>query len=256
MYRDNDMPAIATVPWHRFWTVLAVVGLLGVLVAWFARWSYFAGRRSSNNTTYYSHANWSPEYLIRQLRSSNHDPNPKGDPFVSWPEDYDFDFESARKVETARIQLIILGKDAFPMLIDSMNEEEYSLSWETYLSSQNTTLVSYSVGDVCFMCIEAQVGYNGPKYTSRKGSDGEDHVYRGYFSQYCGGRRYTQDGLRKWWKEHQHKSSLEIKTEALQWAIQRERDIGFPGETDKKIYLDPLLHYIDSLRRYPAAYSR
>ena len=143
------------------------------------------------------------------------------------------------------------------MLIDSVNEKEYSLSWETYFSSQNTTLVSYSVGDVCFMCIEAQVvGYNGSKYASRKGSDGEDHVYRGYLSQYCGGRRFTQDGLRKWWKKHHHKSFLEIRTEALQWAIQRERDIGFPGETDKGKYLDPLLHRFDLLRMYPAMYGQ
>jgi hypothetical protein len=181
------------------------------------------------------------ELLIGELRSVNKDPNPKFEPIRGFPKDYDG--EAQKRIEKARRKLIHLGKDAFPILIEHLKDTSYSRSICTAI------LRSLSVGDVCFQIIEEQVDLAGMRYKSREGSDGEYHVHRGYFSQYCKGAWYTRDGLRKWWKEHQHRSLREMQIEALKWAIERERKIGFPEEKDRERYLNPLLEKLTTLTK-------
>jgi hypothetical protein len=174
------------------------------------------------------------EALISQLRSPNKDPNPGLDPLIrEFPKDYDF--EAQKKVSAAYKKLTAMGKDAFPMLIEHVNDRSYSQS------TFSSLLLSESVGCVCFEIIEGQVDVVGMNYKSRQGTDGEEHVHRGYFSQFSAkGEYYTQDGLRRWWKEHQHQSLKEMQIEALRWAIAREKKIGFPEKDDQKDYLEPL----------------
>ncbi len=168
------------------------------------------------------------EALIAQLRSPNRNPNPNNHHRESFPDDYDDDVQE--KVEIARKKLIVLGKDAFPILIEHVNDEGYSLSFYTAI------LRGFSVGEVCFMIIRNQVDLAGMTYKGRAG-----HGHHGYFSQYCKEWWYTQEGMRKWWMEHRHQSLRDMQIEALRWAVRRERKIGFPGKDDKKRYLDPLL---------------
>lgn len=183
------------------------------------------------------------EALILRLRSPNRDPNPKWESGpVSYPDDYDL--QAQRSVEDARRKLISLGKDAFPFLIEHINDKEYSLSFSTSI------LRGFSVGEVCFMIIERQVDLAGVAYKGRDGSDGKSHVHRRYFSQYCAGRWFTQAGIQKWWETHQQLSLREMQIEALRWAIQREQNIGFSGENDRKHYLGPLQ---ERLRKLEAA---
>jgi hypothetical protein len=181
------------------------------------------------------------ETLIAELRSANKDPNPKFRPIRSFPKGYNV--EAQEKVEKARKKLIALGKDAFPALIEHVQDKGYSRPISTAI------LRGLSVGEVCFMIIEGQVDLAGIRYKSRDGSDGYHYVHRGYFSQYCKKAWYTRDGLRKWWKDNKNRSLKEMQIEALKWAIARERRIGFPGKKDREHYLDPLLEELNRLTK-------
>lgn len=185
------------------------------------------------------------EDLILQLRSANKDPNPNRDmSLLLLPEDYDW--EAQEEVGVAYRKLIALGKDAFPALIDHVNEPAYSLS------RSMSIMRSFSVGEVCFMILEDQVDLGKMNYKGRPGSDGKSHQFKGYFSQFSGGRWYSQDGLRAWWRGHRQMTLREMQVEALQWRIERERAIGFPGEGDRERYLKPLLEQLDALARSSA----
>lgn len=174
------------------------------------------------------------EALIASLRSRNKDPNPKMDWPGHYPEDYDF--HAQQDVDRAIAELERLGKTAFPALIDHVNDKEYSRSMLSSL------LRSMSVGETCFMIIESQIesvpGASG--YKVRFGTDGQTHAHKGYFSKYCDGKWYTQDGLRKWYREHRDSSLREMRIDAVKWTIAREREIGFLDERDRESYLYPL----------------
>ncbi len=184
------------------------------------------------------------EDLILQLRSANKNPNPNGEPFIGLPEDYDW--EAQKEVTDARRKLVALGKDAFPALIDHVDEPAYSLSFSTAI------MRAFSVGEVCFMILKDQVDLGEMNYKFRPGSDGKDHVFKGYFSQFSGGRWYSQDGLRTWWRGHRQMTLREMQVEALQWRIERERAVGFPGDGDRERYLQPLLEKLGALAQSSA----
>ena len=90
------------------------------------------------------------EALICKLRSPNRDPNPDMRPGpIQLSREYDEDAQ--KNVEMAQVELVSLGKDAFPALIEHMIDEGYSLSRETGVFR------SLCVGEVCFLTIEQQV---------------------------------------------------------------------------------------------------
>ncbi len=181
------------------------------------------------------------ESLIAELRSPNKDPNPKSERFITFPKDYDF--KAQARVEKARKELLDLKKAAFPILIEHLKDKEYSRSIPTAI------IRSQSVGEVCFTIVEEQVDLAGTRYKSRKGADGKEYRHQGYFSQYCQGAWYSQDGLRNWWKEHESRSLKDMQIEALEWAIERERKIGFPGAKDRATYLKPLVEQLMELEK-------
>lgn len=180
------------------------------------------------------------ESLVAELRSPDKDPNPNREPLDAFPKDYDD--KAQEKVETARKNLIAMKEAAFPVLIDHVNDKGYSRTISTSI------LRSLSVGEVCFMIIQEQVDVAGMPYKSRRGADGMEHVYRGYFSRYSKGAWCSQEGLKKWWAEHQNQSLKVMQIEALNWAIDRERAIGFPGEKDREYYLTPLIDQLTELK--------
>jgi hypothetical protein len=183
------------------------------------------------------------EALVAQLRSPNKDPNPKRlpDP-VTFPDD--FDFQAQERVEAASEKLVGLSTDAFPILIEHLNDKGYSRS------VQGAVLSGRSVRTECFTIIERQVDVAGRPYKSREGSDHKEHVHRGCFSQFSddGKAWYTAKGLQRWWKEHKHQSLREMQIEALQWAIDHEQQIGFNYEEDKEDYLYPLQRQLKELK--------
>jgi hypothetical protein len=99
------------------------------------------------------------EALIAQLRSTNADPNPKLRWLAGYPDDYDF--QAQKKVASAARKLTDMGKVAFPLLIEHLNDKAHSRStWGAVLSSR-------TVGTVCFEIIEGQVDVGGMTYKSR-----------------------------------------------------------------------------------------
>jgi hypothetical protein len=188
------------------------------------------------------------EALVAQLRSPNKDPNPKlRNGYFKFPED--FDFRAQEGVEAARQKLLQLSTDAFPVLIEHLNDKGYCRSVE------GAVLSGHSVGRECFEIIEEQVVVSGMSYKSRKGSDGEWHVHWRYFTQFSDGGKalYTAEGMRRWWKEHKHQSLREMQIEAVQWGIDREQKIGFRCDKDKEEYLHPLQAKLKDLRCAPGA---
>jgi hypothetical protein len=181
------------------------------------------------------------ESLIAQLKSPNKDPNPKNEPLADYPKDYDS--EAQEKVEKAREKLIALGKDAFPILIDHLNDEPYSRSISTAIWR------SLTMGNVCFGIIEEQVDLIGMTYKARTGSDGKEYTYRGYFSSYCEDHWYSQAGVQKWWKENKHQSIREMQIAALRWRIAKESKIGFPDKESEHHYLRPVLNKLELLEK-------
>ena len=182
------------------------------------------------------------ESLIAQLRSTNKNPFVNGDPWrVKFPDDYDE--KAQEKVEAARQKLIDLGKDAFPILIEHINDEGYSRPCEGSAIPSGE-----SVGYVCLYILEEQVDLAGMRYKSRTGVDGEPHGHVGFFSQfYKDEENKSQNAMRRWWKEHKHLSLREMQIEALRWSIAQERRIGFPDKKDEKSYLQPLLQKLKEL---------
>ena len=183
------------------------------------------------------------ERLVAQLRSKNKPLNPAGGRLVPKPENRKgYDKQAQQHVALAEHKLAALGKDAFPVLIEHLNDKEYSLSFATSL------LRDFSVGEVCFMLIESQVHLTGTGYQTRDGADGKSYTYPRYFSQYCGNVWFTQDGVRNWWSEHEHQSLREMQIDALEWAIAEEQKIGFRDDRDRERFLNPLLGMLDTLK--------
>lgn len=147
----------------------------------------------------------------------------------------EYDVKAQERVKKAYAELVALGKDAFPLLIEHLNDKEYSLSFSTAIWR------SFTVGEACFMIINDQIDIIGMTYKGRIGKDGKDHTYVGYFEQFCSGAWFTKDGIERWWKENQDKSLREMQIQVLQWKIENEKKIGFPKAKDKENYLHPLV---------------
>src|SRR5262245_13057690 len=60
------------------------------------------------------------EPLIARLKSPNKPANPGREPFIGYPAEYDF--EKQKQVLEAERKLVASGKNAFPVLIEHMND--------------------------------------------------------------------------------------------------------------------------------------
>lgn len=146
------------------------------------------------------------EALIRKLRSLNRDPNLDMRPEpIQFAREHDEDAQ--KNVEMAEAQLVSLGKEAFPALIEHMDEQGYSRSIETAVRR------NLSIGEVCFFIIDQQVDPAPTGYKVRDGADGKSHSYRGYLSQYVGHKKGNREGMRQWWQERQQLSLREKNTD-------------------------------------------
>lgn len=171
--------------------------------------------------------------LILQLRSPNRPTNPEHEPIsIEFPADYDL--AAQEKVQEAWDNLVALGKQAFPALIQHMQDREYCLSYETSL------LRDFCVGEVCRQIIEGQVDLATVGYKSRPGVDGTWHQCPHYFEQFYQGKQTPREMMQQWWQDHQHLSLREMQIAALRYRIEQEQQIGFPTYPDKQTFLYPL----------------
>ena len=183
------------------------------------------------------------ESLIAQLKSPNKPANPDQKPgLVRYPADYDF--KAQKKVSEAERMLEDLGKRAFPILIEHLNDSEYSQSFDTAILSD------FTVGEVCYMIIRRQIEPTDRSgYKARHGSEGNSHTMPYYFNSFCKSGQTRKDQVSRWWAGHHDKTILEMQIEALEWTIQEETQIGFPRPRDRELYLDPLVRKLAELKK-------
>jgi beta-lactamase regulating signal transducer with metallopeptidase domain len=151
--------------------------------------------------------------LIGQLASKNAPPPPdETKNFRVRPDDWD---ENAQNVVYfAKGKLLKLGKTAFPILLENLDDKRYCMTRSYSIE------INHSVGEVCGHIIVESVELADGPYKSRTGADGKDYVCPSYFAA-----NYGRD-LKKWWKDHRDKTLLEMQIEALRWRIAEEKRIG------------------------------
>jgi hypothetical protein len=180
------------------------------------------------------------ERLITELRSPNRDPNPKRESgSIRFPPDYDS--QAQKRVEAARQELIDMGKDAFPIFIEHVEDEGYSMSIYTSILSSRT------VGGVCADIIDHQIDPVGMRYKTRTGSDGKWHGFNGPPSIDYASHKSRREAYRAWWLANKDRSLCGIQQAAVRWHIKREQEIGFPDPDDREHYLVPLTKMLDEL---------
>jgi hypothetical protein len=181
------------------------------------------------------------EELIGQLKSPNSPANPKGEPVVGFPRGYDF--KKQGKVTEAERKLIALGKTAFPVLIEHLNDAEYSKSFYTAI------LRDFTVGEVCAMIISRQVEPDRSGYKTRVGSDGTHHMMRNFLDTFYRSKQTRREQFARWLTDRGSRTLEELQIEALRWTIEEETRIGFPEARDRELYLDPLVRKLAELKK-------
>lgn len=152
--------------------------------------------------------------LVEKLASKNSPParNAEFSQRLDRPKDWKDRHEQA--VRDARKQLLDFGKTAFPVLLDNLGDERYSLT-ESY-----SIEVNHTVGQVCGIIIKDNVDRAGIRYKSRIGADGRNHQPPDFISQ-----KYQGD-LKRWWRDNRAKSLREMRVDVLKWVIAEEKRIG------------------------------
>jgi hypothetical protein len=130
------------------------------------------------------------------------------------------------------------GKDAFPGLLAHLEDDRQSVAFVCRLPAD--------VGLACFTIIEGMVyglpgDYRGSLH--REGADGQLHE-RVLFAKPA---MFDPNSAEAWLDAREDKSLTEIQVEALEWLIEQEKQIGFPTEEDRELYLYPLERQRDRL---------
>lgn len=154
--------------------------------------------------------------LIDQLASKNSPPSGKGWPGLDHPDDWNE--KNQETVYEARKKLRDFGKSAFPILIEYLDDDRYSLTAEYSIE------VNHSVGEVCGHIIEGNVRLIGMRYKSRTGADGKSQMCPDYLSANYGG------DLKRWWRDNRRKTLRQMQLDVLRWRIAEEERLGFPPE--------------------------
>jgi hypothetical protein len=170
--------------------------------------------------------------LIDQLVSPNPKPriNKMRAPSIDLPPG--FDRKKQDKVHLARSKLVKLGPLAFPYLIESQNDERYSLTTCDDLSGWFN---NESVGYVCRTIIFGQLQPYG--YWPEVGGDprGKPHrpSYPGHFLK-------SQEAEKAWWEKNKEKTLCQMQLEALSWVIAEEAKRPGDFTDEEKQYLQKL----------------
>jgi hypothetical protein len=181
------------------------------------------------------------EDLIEKLASKNEAPKQVRDRIrVEYPKDYDQKAQDV--VKAARKELVAIGKDSMPVLVEHLNDKRYSMTFATSVER------NFTVGEVCAMILEEQVG-DRMTYKMRMGADGQFHPFDGYFSRYYTAGRDTQAAFKAWWEENREKSLKEMQIDVLKWTIERERKVGFPTKAQEEAEFTPLIKQLNELTK-------
>lgn len=168
------------------------------------------------------------EALIDKLAISD---QPAGDHIIFTPS-IDTPKDDKRVIAYEAIKkLMSCGKRTFPYLIKKFDDNRQSVAIKPK--------IPITVGGTCYHIIEQMIfdlpeDYQGSYL--RIGADGQYHN-RPYS---LGQDLFTWDTIEAWLEERKNKSLEEIQIEALEWMIEREKEIGFQNKEDMKEILTPL----------------
>ena len=142
----------------------------------------------------------------------------------------DYDRKAQEKVLTAWCHLADAGIQAFPLLLEQLDDKRYSFTKDAGENDFN-----WSVGRACFDVMRCQV--EPWYYKTLPGTNGD----------YCLRPRYTGHYFRNaaaaksWWETHKHKSVHDLQIEVVQWILAEEAKT--PGEYSpaERMYLEAIL---------------
>ena len=165
------------------------------------------------------------ESLIEGLVSKN-TPIPTNNELLNLKDLSDFSVEKQKLVDTAYQELKKKGVAAFPKLVEFSDDERFSKPVHTGVAWTNR-----SVGRACVDLIMEQIDLCPPpgKY-NRDNLQGNPIIRRTFLIEAYDGK------IKKWWSVNQFRSLPEMQLEALNWHLEKEKEIGIP--TQKGRYLD------------------
>ncbi|MBI1371275.1 MAG: hypothetical protein GC159_00730 [Phycisphaera sp.] len=171
-----------------------------------------------------------PDRLVDQLASTNKPPG---------VDDFDlpvyapgFDAADTERVERVRQALCERGVDAIPSLIDHADDDRYS---QTVTDS---TTVNRTVGRNCVIALSRIV-------------DGDllrEKSPYSVFSTSVIWHAYRDGNLEEWWSKRSTWSLRQIQIDALEWRIEKVREIGFVGDWSESQAVGPLQRRLDQLK--------
>jgi len=130
----------------------------------------------------------------------------------------------------AAAKLRAFGAEAFPYLLDALDDKRQSVGFRRVLPS--------TVGDACFCVIEEHLyalpkDYRGSFY--RQGKDGKNHERPVFLKEL-----FSPATIRDWLEERRGRRLEELQLEALGWVLDEEEKIGAATPGDQKNFLRPL----------------
>jgi len=175
------------------------------------------------------------EKLVRSLVSQNKEPPPPQPhtPYVYPPH---FGQEENRRVIAARDALLAKGVEAFPYLIDGLDDSRYS-----YTAVFPKWAMHLHVREVCLNIIKKQVEVYRA-YTRPIGFPIDrprwlpvppNRLFPVFFWP-NGAKEFMQ----KWWTPRKSMTLCDLQREAVEWAVQYERGRGFIDKGEESLVLD------------------
>lgn len=127
-------------------------------------------------------------------------------------------------------QLEAFGMEAFPFLLDSLDDQRQSVAFRRVLPS--------TVGDACYCLIARQLYALPPDYQGsfyRTGADGRGHERPVFLNDL-----FTPANLKEWLGAREGRTLPELQLEALGWVLAEEEGIGAATPKDEERFLAPL----------------
>ena len=145
-----------------------------------------------------------------------------------------YDMAAQERIHETWDQLVAVGAEAFPSLIDHFDDKRYCTSAEL-----DEWWSNYSVGSVCRQIVGRHIEPWGHFTIDPKGPTDVRPSYSDHHME-------TADAAKRWYASHKAKPLRDIQIEALQWTISQEKSRSRPRDTGDLTYLRGLL---EKLRR-------
>ncbi len=175
--------------------------------------------------------------LVEALASANRPPKLVGekDPRPPDPLPPDYRIEAQDRVYVAYSEILKAGVDAFPELIEHLDDKRYSAT-----EDDGACWVNWTVGDMCRFLIADQLEV----YRDYVRDDPQTGRIASYVSSLVG---TSKAEAQAWWSRNRTKKLYELQAAALGWAIDKERDYGFRDLRKEASVLGPMAYLAEHM---------